>query len=327
MLGLDQKLIPGPMILSLAAGLAVLRCDPAAAIPSYAVLFDDPGGAHSAYYPAITTNLTAAGTDWADVFGNQGDARITLQVAFTPAIPTMDTTSMGAHLVDYDPVSGIAVYEQGAAAKLKGNVPDTMGIDGRIRIGETYLGADLWFDPDPADTTVDVPGLKVDAYSMFRHELGHVFAFNGWRDDSTGALDTPYRSTFDRWVVSQNGALFFTGPHAEAAYGGPVPLTHGNARHVGNGPGGPGQDLIPDLMNGVTWLRGTRYEISPLDRAIAADAGLPVAGLVVSVPEPPSLLALASGSAVLLFLLGFTRRPGQGIRGIQEPQGLRVRRR
>jgi len=38
----------------------------------------------------------------------------------------------------------------------------------------------------------------------------------------------------------------------------------------------PGSDLIPDLMNGVVFDRGTSYDISPLDLAILADAGVDV---------------------------------------------------
>ncbi len=297
---LDRGSVFVAVIGSAVIGLG-LGCGTADATSTYIVSFDDPGNANSAYYQAITTDLQAAGTEWSSVFGDYGIASIGLQVAFDPAIPTMDGTSTSAQFLTRDPNSGLAVYEQGAAAKLKGDVPNVPGIDGRIRIGEIYLTSDLWFDPSPAARTAVVPSSKVDAYSDFLHELGHVFAFNGFRDGRTGALSSGYESTFDRWVVPQDGNLFFEGPHAEAVYGGPVPLTYGDYGHVGNGAGRPGQDLIPDLMNGVYWLRGARYEISPLDQTIEADAGLPVADPATNVPEPPSLLAFAvSLMAVLL---------------------------
>ncbi|MEO8011102.1 MAG: hypothetical protein ABI650_05615 [Dokdonella sp.] len=35
-----------------------------------------------------------------------------------------------------------------------------------------------------------------------------------------------------------------------------------------------GATLIDQLMNGVVFYRGTRYHITPLDRAILLDAGL-----------------------------------------------------
>jgi len=297
---LDRRSVFGAVIGLAVIGL-VMQCGAAGATPTYTVSFDDPGSANSAYYQEITTDLQAAGAEWASVFGDYGIANVDLQVAFDPAIPTMDGTSTSAQFLTRDPNSGLAVYEQGAAAKLKGDVPNVPGVDGRIRIGETYLTSDLWFDPSPAARTAAVPSSKVDAYSDFLHELGHVVAFNGWRDGKTGALSGGYESTFDQWVTPRDGNLFFEGPQAEAVYGGPVPLTYGDYGHVGNGAGRPGQDLIPDLMNGVFWLRGARYGISPLDRAIAADASLPVAGPVTNVPEPPSLLAFAvSLMAVLL---------------------------
>jgi len=108
------------------------------------------------------------------------------------------------------------------------------------------------------------------------HELGHAFAFNGWMDDITGIMPGNYQSTFDEKVNFLNGNFFFTGSRATAIYGSSVPLTYGNHGHLGNSSPRPGSDLIPDLMNGVVFNRGTRYYISPLDVAIFADTGLPM---------------------------------------------------
>jgi len=281
---------------ALGISFAVLGIPAACATPTYAVSFDDPTSVYAAYYPEITTNVLAAGAAWSNALGDYGDATLGVEVGFSPALPTEEGASTGSHLFGYDPRSGVSVYEQGAAAKLKGAVLDATGIDGRITIGDGFLSA-LWFDPDPAASAGrnPIPAGKVEAYSVFLHEFGHILAFNGWRDGQTGALSTPYESTFDKWVVLVDGNLFFEGPHAEAAYGGPVPLTWRDYGHVGNGAGRPGEDLIPDLMNGVTWLRGTHYSISPLDLAIAADAGLPVARQPTEVAEPPSLVLLGLG--------------------------------
>src|SRR5439155_14721508 len=141
---------------------------------------------------------------------------------------------------------------------------------------------------------------KTDAESIFIHEFGHIFAFNGNRDEATGALLSNAESTFDALVSSLNNSLYFTGSYAESVYGGPVPLTVGNIYHVGN-PAGPGADLEAypgDLMNGNVVFRGTRYGISALDAAIAADVGL-----ATELPEPSTIAILCA--SLLAFWLRY----------------------
>jgi hypothetical protein len=58
-----------------------------------------------------------------------------------------------------------------------------------------------------------------------------------------------------------------------------------------------GTDLVPDLMNGVVFYRGTRYGVSALDLAIMADIGLPI---TTAVPEPGTTALLLAGLAGLL---------------------------
>lgn len=323
----------GALAASAGLGLLVLTCAAARAVPTYAVSFDDPGGSYSAYYEPIAANVRAAGAEWASAFGATGTAAIAVRVDFG-ANPTATGSSVTSRYVGRDSSSGIAVYEQGAASRLKGDAPPSSGGDIRITIGASYLTSELWFDPAPATPGEAVPASKTDAYSVFLHELGHAYAFNGWRD-ADGALPGDYQSSFDRWVVRRGGDLFFEGPRAVLAYGGPVPLTRGNYVHLGNAAGLPGDDLIADLMGGVSFLRGTRYAIGALDLAIAADAGLsaaafapglagspsrvvaqagPGAGLAVSgvaIPEPPPLAVFAAVwlAAVASVLLP-RRRPG-----------------
>src|SRR5207237_2152409 len=98
-------------------------------------------------------------------------------------------------------------------------------------------------------------------------------AFQGDRNQLTGAPLYNAESSFDVLVSVQNNAPYFTGSAAETVYGGAVPLTVGNIYHVGN-PSGPGANLEAypgDLMNGNIFYRGTRYTISALDAAIVAD--------------------------------------------------------
>lgn len=288
------RLVRGAMATSAGIGLAVLTCATARAVPTYTVSFDDPDRLYSAYYQAITSNVQAAGAEWANALGARGDAGINVQVGFG-SNPTASGSSLASHGVGQDAGLGVVLYEQGAAAKLKGAVPNGPGPDVRLTIGETYLASELWFDPTPAARDGAVPAAKTDAYSIFLHELGHVYAFNGWRDDD-GALPGAYASTFDRWVVQRGDDLFFEGPQAVLAHGGPVPLTRDDYRHLGNAAGLPGADLAADLMGGVHFQRGTRYAISALDLAIAADAGLGDFDALdeISAPYP----AVASAGAV-----------------------------
>lgn len=306
----------GALAASAGLGMLVLTCAAARAAPTYSVSFDDPGGSYSAYYEPIAANVRAAGAEWAGALGATGTTAISVQVGFGTN-STAIGSSVTSQYVGWDASSGVAVYEQGAAARLKGDAPPSSGGDIRITIGASYLTSELWFDPAPTAPGEAVPSSKTDAYSVFLHELGHAYAFNGWRD-ADGALPGAYQSSFDRWVVRSGDDLYFEGPQAVLAYGGPVPLTRDNYGHLGNAAGLPGDDLAADLMGGVSFLRGTRYAIGALDLAIAADAGLsaaafapessgvpsrvvagagPGAGLAVSgvaVPEPPSLAVFAA---------------------------------
>ena len=194
----------------------------------------------------------------------------------------MRTTSAFVNNID-----GINVYEQGVASEIRtGSDPNGALPDLYLKFEPSYLTGELWFDPDPQTRTTLVPSNKTDAYSVILHELAHAIGFNGWHNETTGAVpgSPQYESTFDQWETFDGTNLYFNGPMAELAYGGPVPITFGDNFHVGNAPPRPGSELIPDLMNGVVFNRGARYEISPLDLAILADAGVAVTAAAGSAP-------------------------------------------
>jgi hypothetical protein len=67
------------------------------------------------------------------------------------------------------------------------------------------------------------------------------------------------------------------------------PRSSQNIYHLGNVPPGAGQDLGSDLMNGIAFFNGSRYAISPLDVAILADTGIPLA----AIPQPRTLMLIA----------------------------------
>jgi PEP-CTERM motif len=249
----------------------------------YSVSFDDPNGAFAPFYPSITSSFLSAGQEWSQFL--VGTGTIDTLISFNPSIPTADSAS--AISVPIGTVGPRTLVEQGAANEIRtGMDPNGAFPDARLRIGTNYLTNDLFFGAGP------IPSTKVDAQSVFLHELGHIFAFNGFLNPET-LSNVSFISTFDQHVVFDGANFFFAGPAAIALYGDEVPLTLGNGAHLGNSAPGPGADLIPDLMNGVLFDQGRRYELSALDLAIVRDVGIEV---VAAVPEPATVLLLATGA-------------------------------
>jgi hypothetical protein len=132
----------------------------------------------------------------------------------------------------------------------------------------------LFIDPTP-EAADPVPANQYDLTTVFRHELAHGFGMTGYTgsDGSIGGLETLY----DHYIQQTASGAFFTGPTAESAYGGPVPLTTTNAAenfyHLGSSAADP---LAADLMGGFGLPPGTSVPISHLDLGILADVGLPL---------------------------------------------------
>lgn len=264
--------------------------------------FNDPTALYSAYYADIQRVTAAAGDQWLQYFMAPGTPlSLSVQINFAPIATATGRSAASAYLGTT--AEGLRLFEQGAAHELMTGVDSngaaadiefTLGIDG-------YLQQELWFDPSPGLGAAAVPWNQTDAYSVFQHEFGHAFGFNGWRDSSTGALPGDYLSTFDALVAPQTTsagttAFFFTGAQAVAAYGGAVPLTQANYGHLGNWAPALGADLLPDLMNGLAFQRGARYEISALDLRVMRDLGLPV---LLAVPEPGTWALWLAGLCAL----------------------------
>jgi hypothetical protein len=247
--------------------------DSAQSSPLLDITFSGDDGQFSSYYSALTNDLSSAAGDWEKLFVSGNPSTLNVNVVFDNS-PTANASSL--FVTPLYSAGPTWVYQQGAVDAVLDGVHNPWGpYDATVHIGTSYLTSELWFDPNPANID-PVPADKTDAESVFTHEFGHIFGFEGYRDPLTGALWSGAESLFDTWVTVLNNAPYFTGPNAEDIYGGPVPLTVGNIYHVGN-PSGPGADLevYPgDLMNGNVFYRGTKYDISSLDAAIFADLGL-----------------------------------------------------
>lgn len=232
----------------------------------FSVSFNDPTNAYSEFYEDLRSTFAAAGEYWSRYL--VGSASIELEVRFDPSIPTI--ASAAATSVAAGTADGVRVYHQGVAAEMMTGVdPNGAAPDAISTIGTAYLDR-LWFDPDPQSRSAPVDPDKIDALSVFMHEIGHMIALNGWKDPATGALPGAYQSTFDAQTAFVGDELAFVGEAAQAAHGGPVPLSLFARGHLGR----PGDAVASDLMNGVALRTGTRYEISDLDIAIMKDSGV-----------------------------------------------------
>ena len=277
----------------LAIGIATATTQSQASV-QFSVSFDDPTNSFTAYDARIASNILAAGAIWSHYL--TGNTTIDLVVDFTN-IPTASASSAGSTFLRND--NGINIFEQSAATKARTGFDFNGTVaDAKINIGPAYLANELYFDSDPYGRSTVVPSDRTDAVSVFLHELTHVFGFNGSLNQTTGAIVNNFESTFDELTSFDGHNFFFSGTHAEAVYGGLVPLTFGNIYHFGN-QNGPGQNLVDDLMTGLYYQRGHRYDLTALDLAVSCDIGLTGAcAAAAAVPEPGVLVITLLGLAV-----------------------------
>jgi hypothetical protein len=298
------------------AGLA----SPASAQVVFPVTFDaSAAGISGPERAVLTSHFQEAGRRWVAVLDISGARSIEIVIGVDDAIPFSNGNSVTSSEVASS--GGRETFEQGAAAELRtGTDPNGAAPDVQIRINTTYLRDELWFDPDPASRSAEVPLERTDAMSMALHELGHALAYAGWANGQ-GLPPATFWSTFDRWMVPGAPTLF-AGPAVVDAFGPRPDLTTNNIHHWANqgavptGKSAASRDvlvswrngapqpeshcdgvasvdlpasslrahakgnlppgLIYELMNGVLFYRGSRYDISTLDIAALQDAGLPV---------------------------------------------------
>lgn len=231
--------------------------------------FSDPTNEFTAQASGIIANAIYAFSLWeAYLAPSTGSISISITID-----PELETANGGAETSVFAETRGdIDIFRSGAAYEwLTGIDPNGSTADIIIHIGASALRDVYWIDP--LDGTPR-PSNRFDLVDILAHEIAHGLAFNGWKDDTTYLLPDDYESPFDYYMSVQSTYPYFTGPNAQAVYGGPVPLTAGNPFHLGNNSPAPGQALLADLMNGVTFSF-SRYFISALDVAMVSDTGVP----------------------------------------------------
>jgi hypothetical protein len=227
--------------------------------------------------PTIRTHLLTAAQMWAEHVNATN-----CMVAIVFRLQKWPARGFGRSLYNVplkgEKHDGKFVTEEGLPHKLRtGEIRRDPGPDVEMAFDPNYFKT-LWFDPDPKTRNAPVPRDKLDALSVFLHELGHAMGFNGFMNPSTGAFSGEYMSTYDQWVTRNGTEYSFNGPDAMKLYGRPIPLARrtNNYHHLGDNVPGVDLRLRCDLMNGVFMDYGRRYTISGLDMAILEDRGLPV---------------------------------------------------
>lgn len=275
---------------------------------THSVQIHDPLSQANPFHVQLTSHVGAAIDRWSSHLVNDASWSVIVTISTSPY--RSEGRSLTSGFVRHN--GPLSIFEQGAAYELRTGT-DPNGADPDIEIGvhPDYLANTLWFDPDPWQRTVAVEPGKIDAMSIMLHELGHALGFNGWGNAYTGVLPGKDGSTWDELTHYHDSQLVFTGTKAMAAYGAPVPITWGNNAHLGN-LSGPGADLTSDLMNGVSFQSGSRYDISVLDIAMLADMGVQVVNTLPganAIPEPSGVLFVGAG---ILLLVGRRSKQAQG---------------
>lgn len=239
----------------------------------------DPTGA-LAGLPLLAPTVRAA-LDHLDQFLVIGGALdVELRVAATA---TGRVEAVAGILTTTTVVGGRAVYEPAALTETRTGTdfdPARPEIVITVDPRGDYITRELWWDPAIATGLGgSVPPDRTDAFSVVLHELVHGLGITGYRDTGTGAISTPYWTTWDSWLRVADGRAFFTGPNVRGLLGSELEVTLGGSQgafHLGAGDG-PAQSRQPfldlNLMNGWVLYRGERYTLDRLDLAILQDLG------------------------------------------------------
>jgi hypothetical protein len=255
----------------------------------------------------LEADMTKAASEWLDHLENPSHAPINIRLNITddsnnhpgfyggPAYVVSTGTGDNAtweSAVEYKLQNGA---DLDGSAKLSDGAPADVYID----INSDFLTREGWLDPNPFDDgSVVPPSDKVDMVSELMKDFGRGLGLGllstlDWRTGTFGAGEkTTWESLLDIETSPDGGKLaYFKGSHAERENGGPVVVnsdTPGLAyQYLGNGdvPTGDAIDPktgSPDVLYGVAFDVGRRYEVSDLDVAILQDLGYHIKGPVLN---------------------------------------------
>jgi hypothetical protein len=253
---------------------------------NYSVQLNDPTDLGGAADTFLVDDLEQALSVWSQYISGAGTLVVALDIENTSVGraaggPTSDFLIGHKNGLDiYEPSSE---YELTTGQHVSGTTSDiTISIDpGYFRYLD--LASSLTYSSQ-------VPSNEYNPVDIFLHEILHGLGMSGWYSQS-GVLPGAYESNFDQNIeITSSGAVFFTGPAAEAVFGGPVPLTYKstsgeNYYHFGNqlsdnsaSPSTVKDPLTLDLMNGIVFFFDHQYPVSDLDLAVLKDLGYTVSG-------------------------------------------------
>ncbi len=261
---------------------------------AYTITVDDPS--HAVDDALLAANMKAALDAWSVYLAGSRAGAIDILLGITTTGGADELGEGGSEVAVRVGANGARdVFQSGAASELATGVdPNGAEDDGGIDLASAAL-SQIWFSATPGASSP--PRGQYDGLSILEHELGHVFGIDGFRSDS-GALPADSESSWDRLVSVIGRTATFTGAHAVALYGAPVPVTttydSGEAYyHVSNSLRDAATD---DLMSGTGLPSATVRSISPLDVALLDDVGTPLSATG----------ALDLGAAILLRLKSFS---------------------
>ena len=256
---------------------------------NYQVSISDPTNAGGNADAVLQADMQAALGVYAQYLGGTGTLKVQINVDAT-AEGREDGGPTATYAVGRTS-GGVSIYQSDALKTLITGV-HAASSDITIDIDPGYMKLlDLDSALAPGDS---VPYNLYNPAQVFLHELTHGFGMFGWYSQ-TGTSPGFTESVFDTLIVKNaDGTASFVGANAEAAYGGPVPITTSstageNYYHFSNTlsdfnqlPTTVTNPLSLDLMNGVVFFFDYNYGVSKLDLAVLKDLGYTVTGTIMA---------------------------------------------
>jgi hypothetical protein len=241
----------------------------------------------------LKADMAEAATEWLNHIDNPGHIPINILLNITDddkTHPRFDGDPAFTWLTGQEAND---TWESAFSYKLRNGADPTTGLenspklsDGEqadvvININSNYLNSTGWLDPNPGEGTYSVPADKVDMVSELMHEFGHGLGIGitSSLDTTTGTFGAGQKTTWESLLDIEKSGTYFTGSHAIREHGGPVVVTTNtpgeNYGHLGNNLSDATDPKTggPDVMFGVYFKAGQRYEVSDLDVAILQDLG------------------------------------------------------